>query len=73
MQDYKNNLFRIAKNLKKLRISNNYTQEYICEQLNIDRRGLQRIENPKTCPDIRYSTLKKFLVFYECTLNDLEK
>ena len=55
--------------LKELRKQNNYSQEYVAEQLNISRQAISHWENGKTYPDI--DNLVLLAELYRVTLDEL--
>lgn len=64
-----NNLF--SKNLRKLRISKNYTQEQVAEQLGVSAQSISRWECGNTFPDI--TLLPEIAELYCVTIDDLFK
>lgn len=69
----RNILKRFSINLRKIRIKNNYTQQYVSEKINIDRSVYARWESGNNCPDIKLSSLVKLLKFFKISLDDLLK
>ncbi len=60
---------QLAGNLKKYRVANNYTQDYVSMKLNISRQAYSNYERGKRNPDI--DLLVKLANLYEITLNQL--
>ncbi len=56
----------IGRRLKQLRLSNNYTQEYVASEINISRDHLSNLENGKFPVNIK--TLFKLSEFYRVEL-----
>ncbi len=63
---------RIAKNIKKLRKQNSYTQEYVADQLDLHVTTLQHYEGYQPF-DIKISNLNKLAKFYNVTIDSLLK
>ncbi len=73
MQGKNDILKKFSINLKKIRLKNNYTQQYVSEKLNIDRAVYARWENTKNCPDIKFTSLVKLLNFFKVSIDDFIK
>lgn len=55
--------------LKRYRKKNNFTQEYVADQLNISRQAISSWENNLSCPDIENLILLSHL--YKASLDEL--
>lgn len=60
---------QLAGNLKKYRVANNYTQDYVSMKLNISRQAYSNYERGKRNPDI--DLLVKLANLYKITLTQL--
>lgn len=60
---------QLAGNLKKYRVANNYTQDYVSMKLNISRQAYSNYERGKRNPDI--DLLVKLANLYNITLTQL--
>ncbi|OHD19686.1 MAG: hypothetical protein A2086_01680 [Spirochaetes bacterium GWD1_27_9] len=65
-------LRNFSKNIRELRLKSNETQLSISMKLKLDYRGYQKMES-KNPPDIKFSTIIKFLKFYNIKFEDLIK
>jgi len=73
MEKEKNFLLRkISKNLRRLRIEHNYTQEYVAEQIGIHLTTYQKYES-KSPYNIRIYNLYLIAKFYNVTIDSLLK
>lgn len=59
----------VAKNICRLRHDKKWTQEKLCDILQIDRRSLQRIESGQWNMTIDY--LERFKIAFKCSWSDL--
>ena len=66
-------LKKIAKNLKRIRRENGFSQVKVSRELEIDHRGYQRYERPDQIRDLRITTLVKFLDYYKIKFEELTK
>lgn len=57
----------IGAKLKKIRVENNYTQEYIATKLYVTRQTISKWENNKTTPDT--TSLKKICEIYDINIS----
>lgn len=72
IENFKNLLKNFSRNIRELRIKHNETQLSISFKLGLDYRGYQKMES-KNPPDIRFSTIIKFLNYYNIKFEDLIK
>ena len=59
----------LSKNLKNIRLKNNYNQEYVANKLGVTKQTISNWEKGKRTPDI--DSLVKLANLYEVTLDTL--